>query len=104
MGQVLQLLSMARQQDLLAVVAEVLEFVDVPLTITDGLTVELLLQVQLNVLQQVLVVLQVEDHEVSEVVLVLLTKALVEEVVAVMLHKVQVLLQYIMVVLVDQEL
>jgi hypothetical protein len=35
---------MVQRQDLLAVVAEVLEFVDVLLTITDGLTAELPLQ------------------------------------------------------------
>ena len=95
---------MVQQQDLLAVVAEVLEFVDVPLTITDGLTAELPLQVYHKLLQQVLVVPQAEDHEVLEVVLVLLIKVLAEEVVAVAHHKVLVLLQYFMVVLVDQEL
>jgi hypothetical protein len=92
---------MVQQQDLLAVVAEVLEFVDVPLTITDGLTVELPLQVYHKLLQQVLVVPQAEDHEVLEVVLVLLIKVLV---VAAQEVQIVVVLRFIMVAQVDQEL
>jgi hypothetical protein len=92
---------MVQRQDLLAVVAEVLEFVDVPLTIIDGLTAELPLQVYHKLLQQVLVVPQAEDHEVLEVVLVLLIKVLV---VAAQEVQIVVVLRFIMVAQVDQEL